>query len=990
MRKRVFIWFLLLFPLIGGIFAAELDARFGDTAEEFRAYRRTIGQVMKLDANGMPTVLYYFGDTLETSEAVDVDTDTVYSVNERGDLVAPIATVAEVGRLDITVENDGEEVVLDSRIMERRKVGTNAPEQIFAIDASGAINVYYYLSPKTLPNGVQVRGTAIVGYVSEASRPIYYFDADYNLLTRDGVRVTAANRGNVVGFAVQRSDLSVQLPPELAYLADRIVVTEEQGYTRLIQTTDQAADLMERLLAKETNLNATLRADIEARISRVRSGEFVDVRAVIDNLFEQRAVPEALLGKITSGQFTTLPELIAYMQRLDASEDGFVNTTFRQLLESGAFGTTPEEIRAAVEAENTRISNVIGRLKDQEFVTGYLFDRFTNKSIAQINELPDSGFLVEFDIPVNNNESRLSTYRATFVDGQYNIQPESLYLQATAIKGLPLQGLNDLLAQRLASVTDPNRRATIQAAFDTQIAKIQQEFRITNPTIVRTEVTRPHGPNSIDFRIEGDPLARVIASVLSTTEPSVIFNVDFDGKQPTQGYEFTSFNHVYEVVTTGRISRDDYFAQMRERGMSEATIANLRASNVGVFDIDELIRIEKRLLVFNHTAGVENPTSTILVRYIGANDPLSRDFIIEEKSQVRFTRFDTTVMVDGHSVSVPTAVPSGEVAFVPEKDLLVRETQFRSSVSGKAQEFEVVREYRDGQYLGQRIVITYDYDRDIVSEHYVDEGYKIYTRYRIPLYVTRVVGDQEFLYSHFDTRVHVIDGKTYIYSQEIYDTDTPTYGRTNRLFSDNKLIAAEVITDRVAVPGLRNVIADWLRFSRFVHTDAYDNPVSEKFYNTIWHDIYEYVVNGSTGELPPSHIMSIMANQENGTAFDMTNVVVRLNGGGEYTIDNAPQYFSFWVWLRQVAFLALPLLFVAGMGIVAFLTSLSFKRKRAKNINFNNLRKTTRLLRGNKELARKVLKTQILRGPIIVQKNYDGDDEGERKEFVRAQLQGYG
>ena len=67
-------------------------------------------------------------------------------------------------------------------------------------------------------------------------------------------------------------------------------------------------------------------------------------------------------------------------------------------------------------------------------------------------------------------------------------------------------------------------------------------------------------------------------------------------------------------------------------------------------------------------------------------------------------------------------------------------------------------------------MIEYDYDRDIVSEHYVDEGYKIYTRYRIPLFVTRVVGDQEYLYSHFQNRVYVIDGVTYIYSEEVYDT----------------------------------------------------------------------------------------------------------------------------------------------------------------------------------------------------------------------------
>ena len=266
----------------------ELDARFGDTPAEFSAFRRTINQVMQVDANGMPTVLYYFGDTLETSEAVDVATNMIYSTNERGELVTHIATTTEVGRLNTTVENDGEEVRIDSRIMVRRAAGNNAVDQIFAIDATGAINVYFYPSPQTLPNGTQVMGTATVGYISEASRPIYYYDADFNLLTRDGQVVTEGNRDRVVGFAVQRTDISVQLPAELAYLSDRIVVTEEQGYTRLIQTTAQAADLLERLLASETTLNAALRAETESLISRVRAGEFTDVRAVIDHLFQQR------------------------------------------------------------------------------------------------------------------------------------------------------------------------------------------------------------------------------------------------------------------------------------------------------------------------------------------------------------------------------------------------------------------------------------------------------------------------------------------------------------------------------------------------------------------------------------------------------------------------------------------------------------------------------------------------------------------------------
>ena len=361
------------------------------------------------------------------------------------------------------------------------------------------------------------------------------------------------------------------------------------------------------------------------------------------------------------------------MERLDASADGFVNTTFRQLLESGAFGTEPEQLRAAVEAENSRLSNMIGRLKDQNMVTGYLIDRFTNESIAEINALPDGGFLVEFNLPVDTDSRRLLTYRAQLVDGQYVIQPESLYLDALA-ETIGLQTVTDLLEQRLAGVSDETLRDRIRSEFMGRLEQIRAENELSEIRIVRTTVTRPHGPNSIDYRIAGDPLNRVIASVLSTTEPSVIFNVDFDGKQPQTGYEFSSFNHVYRVQTTGRVSVEDYLAQLRERGMSDASIAEMRASNAGVFSVDELIRIEKNLLVFNHEAGRPNPETTVLVRYIGADDPLSRDFIIEEKGQVRFTRFDTTVTVDGETVMVPTAVPSGETAFVPEKDLLVRET----------------------------------------------------------------------------------------------------------------------------------------------------------------------------------------------------------------------------------------------------------------------------------------------------------------------------
>ena len=131
-----------------------------------------------------------------------------------------------------------------------------------------------------------------------------------------------------------------------------------------------------------------------------------------------------------------------------------------------------------------------------------------------------------------------------------------------------------------------------------------------------------------------------------------------------------------------------------------------------------------------------------------------------------------------------------------------------------------------------------------------------------------------------------------------------------------------------------------------------------------------------------------MAQQENGIAFDISDVRVRINGG-EYTLEEAPVYFSFWVWLRQIGILLLPLLLIGGIGLIGFMTSRSFNRRRARNINFNNLGTVTRLLGNREALARKVLMTQILRGPIIVQKNFESDDKDERAANVRSQLQGY-
>ena len=76
----------------------------------------------------------------------------------------------------------------------------------------------------------------------------------------------------------------------------------------------------------------------------------------------------------------------------------------------------------------------------------------------------------------------------------------------------------------------------------------------------------------------------------------------------------------------------------------------------------------------------------------------------------------------------PFGITSGEVVVVPELQKIIRLTNFLEIKNG-SYIYSVPYEYRDGiEYAGKPIYVGYEYAEDLVWEHYINEGWKLYSK----------------------------------------------------------------------------------------------------------------------------------------------------------------------------------------------------------------------------------------------------------------------
>ncbi|MEK6734065.1 MAG: hypothetical protein AABY27_03060, partial [Pseudomonadota bacterium] len=457
---------------------------------------------------------------------------------------------------------------------------------------------------------------------------------------------------------------------------------------------------------------------------------------------------------------------------------------------------------------------------------------------------------------------------------------------------------------------------------------ITGEFHLT-----KSKKLTPDNSVSFEYKVMEDSLDRTLIFVSSDNNPNIIINTKWQEEYSVEGYEFSYLGPAYKMLSNPQ--RINAMFLVNKFGSSLAG----QLQNKGVIGLKnlQLIEIDKYLLANND----EKNMIPLLTRYIVFTDPLGRDYARIENGQTTFIKWQ-----DKNSKNVPVNVSPGEIAIVPGIGIL-RETGFYNNNSDRKEYvYRVLSEYRNGRrYSRPNTLISYNYQTGIVSEHYVDEEWKLYSRDNWPLYMTRVKGNREYLNSMFSAKTYSDGANKYILISERIITSTPYSGPIIQVVKNSQLW----------------VKAEGEGASYFFHTDPYKDNLKEQFYNSAIPRMIRKIFNDKSPEKIIEDIKS--------------------NGTDVNTKDISPRNLSIYVdyerkmlnWVAPL-FLVFPVLltFVTALYIAA---KKRFDRKHVRNnvntASFEDIEEALReySYRDPAGLASKVVILREVSGPLTITAN---------------------
>ncbi|HOY09258.1 MAG TPA: hypothetical protein PLB05_04185, partial [Candidatus Omnitrophota bacterium] len=991
---------------------------------------RLISQVLKLDAKGGVEYTYYLGATIEKSEAVRTSDGAIFEINARGELVRRIATgspvlvkdghVSGTGTAKVirtTIENEGEVIEVESYIQIRRSYPSNQYEKVFGVDYLGSQNLDFHPSPKTLPNGKTVAGKAIVGYTEESSRVIYYYDEAYNLLTRNGDKLTDANRGDVVGYAVLRSDQSIVLPAELqALLGRKLVVAEEQGYERTIKTVAEAMAMLggraqqQRelvdALTKMSNVGQVL-AYLEAKgpvhqdlIKVIKGTEmktvaevvrfineeqlryigqleallrinyFADVDALVAYTRDQLDFQEDMLKKFNKDAFLSIDDVIAYLEKRNDQPA----RDFRNKMKEFNLDTTKKVMKYLIGQAAFR-SNIYGSIAEHTFERAFIIDAIENTEIAKIERLPDaykmtedgrrvgilkryllsfSGLKDVINTPydhmtyIGNFDEEMNLYRIMNQEFIYR-DKEGKVLKHDVVVNRILTAVNEDVSAaefnaRLSAILgqknlmlDATRIEEIEKAVRAGIESIRTELGTEAGKLEfeRTVVTRPYGLSSVDYRIKGDPQARVIfAEIRGETGKEIVLNTAWKASSSTHGYKISFYGLVSEVRESDWVEAHKIMngqsKNMEVLGIYAGTklqsITETPFMRVRVVKSNNQVEFEYRL--------IENMKTT---RYIIPNDPLNRDIAQARTHQAQ----EVSIIKWWDSRSAYDLAP-GQIVINTKiiGDSRVRETRY-TILAKNGEDINSIGKYTvdfEGMEKTRYVQIDYNLATGVFVEErqYRDVNILIYYFDNYPLFVNafKVVGEnpetgeriiEESSYRKMVNKIYV-DGEGNFYHLIREELATDDLGeRVKKDINDTPVLLFK--------NGQRVYMSD--RFQKH-HTayltelsldDLFGNSMGGQLINALRKDEYEALVElieGKGQNAVPEGVTGAI-QLDFGNAADNKHVQMIVNGKPVDRTYESKYGRNKWDYLKNVALPGTGVLiggFAALVLLVAFLIPL--------------------------------------------------------------------
>jgi hypothetical protein len=457
----------------------------------------------------------------------------------------------------------------------------------------------------------------------------------------------------------------------------------------------------------------------------------------------------------------------------------------------------------------------------------------------------------------------------------------------------------------------------------------------------------------------------------------VIVNTKWNQQDATLGFDFSHQGVIFKVEFDKIVSPKDILDRLDSDLMNDISKHHLAIS----FD-DELVKINRSLLVGNVIEEAEQQPVLFLTRYIGRNDSLSRDYVKESFGEIRFLQYERK--------GQPLNIASGEISVSPTYKKLIRQAAFdHLDIENDRYIYRIVYEYQDGGDISnQKIFIYYNFKTNEVVEDYIDAEWRLYSRDGFPLKVVRVDDGKEYLLSTFETKVLIGEKSTYVINDETRETKTAIYGPVTRVYKDNEFWSKDEKTILVneTFPGYQ-FIPEFFTYKRTIHIDPYDNGLSEQVYNSVFGYAVRRIWAYATGNKLQEDYIDLVRNSGN---------VVKLDGDKV----KLPVYVDHEILFLQYAYIWLPIamvIVVLGAKVYAWL----YRRLAGRN-NLNHMdakqlhllfRKSGLSNLGMKQFVNKILiqRDPIVQGPVIIGANIPGkDNPSARKNYLQYYLAGYG
>jgi hypothetical protein len=650
--------------------------------------------------------------------------------------------------------------------------------------------------------------------------------------------------------------------------------------------------------------------------------------------------------------------------------------------------------------------------KEEDFIKHnerfFILNTVLNRPVVELNALPsnkDHNFVAQvifnpFTITVIPGPDR-GLYRAYRDGNNFIVDANSNIIMTTNLqRHLSMDNVMEdpIIKAAVGPFSDgmSNHRQEVRRIFEKTVRDIAHElggdpskftYNISNDSITN-DGTR------FFVRIDQDPESRVILYVSSDEQPSLIVNKEFSGQSPLSAYEISQDGQIYKLEAGSPMTVQEFLesksipGEWKDSELAKAAIYNQKT-----------VTPVSRYLLVNPVVsndGIVNDGKgkiLVLVRLLGDNDPLNRDYVKLDRSAVRFTKYDESA-----KAKIPLTVPQGEIAVAKtdkEHQKVIRETNFFQMDKNKPEYiYSVVREYKDGYVFtsNNKIFIGYNFKTGITWEHYVPDEIKIYSLDSFPIESVRVPATfqeflngingvaptpQEYLYSQFKFKTLVEGENGYIKTKEDIQTMTPNAPTQDRVTKNNEI--------------------SYLASDGHYSLDVFEKSFKDQVRNSPMADL---VPEGRTSEYGDAQKIDKRIEAE-GQSLDLKN---NLTKPKVWKDGLRKFYYSEWFyklfpnhpvinnWVTGLSYLGTAVLSVlSSVHIVSsrwlkgvWRSALRFLGRAAGSVNANNASFDRLSQVVDKEIAKKLLILRQVNGQFITAANVK--EENDKKNYLESYL----